>query len=197
MKRSLIIGLLLLAGSWAHASVIYSQTFSGGTVTGGNPVGTVFTGNFTADPNSDQVLAISVSLNVSGGYSGGFYFSLVGPDGVTTVILLDQPGTVTDGLNITLANGGSAINSGSDLSSGTYSAYGALSGLNGQSADGTWTLYFSDTTSGESPTLGPWTLDITVVPEPVEVALGVFGVLFAAIVVVRRRTGKLAGNHAL
>jgi hypothetical protein len=182
MKRIFIAGMLLLGG-WAHAA-LYNQTFSGGTVTGGNPAGMPFTGNFNMDPNSDTVFGITVDLNVSGGYSGGFYVSLTGPDGSTTVILLNQPGTDTEGLNIRLQDGATAINSGSDLSLGTsspYAAFGTLSGFSGQSVNGAWTLYFADTTSGESPTLTSWTLNIDAVPEPITYALAVFGLMFVGI----------------
>jgi hypothetical protein len=198
MKKILTIGLvagLTFVGGLAHASVEYFQTFGGGSVMAGNPVPTVFTGTFNMDPNSlDPVLAITVGLSISGGYSGSFNMSLIGPDGNTTTILLDNPGTATSGLNVTLQDGAIAIASSSDLSSGTYAAYGSLSGLNGQLADGTWTLIFADTASGVDPTLNSWTLNIEV-PEPVNVALGVFGSLFAVVIVARRRAKKLAAKR--
>jgi subtilisin-like proprotein convertase family protein len=190
VKRTFIIGLLLLACSWAHAG-LYSETFNSGasvgTVAQGNPVGSAFTGSFNADPNSSApVLGITVSLNVSGGYSGGFYMYLVGPDGLTTVTLLNTPGTSTSGLDITLQDGSPAITSGSNLSSGTYAAYGTLGNLDGQTADGTWTIYFADLSSGGgSPTLDSWSLGITAVPEPVNGALVIFGICVAGVGAVR------------
>ena len=182
MKRTLVIGLLLLAGSWAHATL--SEDFSGGTVNQADPVGVAFTGTFNMANPGDTVAGITVTLNVSGGYSGGFYISLTGPDGSTTVTLLNTPGTTTLGANTLLTfsdTGGTAIpGPGSPLPTGTYTPYQALSGLNNQPANGNWTLYFADLSSGGgSPTLNGWTLDVDVVPEPVNVALGMFAGLAA------------------
>jgi len=45
----------------------------------------------------------------------------------------------------------------------------------------TWTLFFADTVNGDQTTLNGWSLDITAVPEPANIALGVFvGILAAA-----------------
>jgi hypothetical protein len=59
----------------------------------------------------------------------------------------------------------------------TYTA--TFSGLNGDNPNATWGLALWDTTSsGIDNGLVGWTLDITAVPEPVNVALAIFGVLF-------------------
>ena len=77
------------------------------------------------------------------------------------------------------------MTSGSVLS-GTYQADGSLSGFNGGDPNGTWTLYFSDTIAGGgNATLNGWSLDITAVPEPVNVALGMFGVVLVGASVAR------------
>ena len=47
--------------------------------------------------------------------------------------------------------------------------------LNGHSANGTWTLFLADMTAGDQATLVSWSLDITVIPEPVTWALIIFG----------------------
>ena len=67
-----------------------------------------------------------------------------------------------------------------------------FSGLNGMNPNGTWTLFFADMSSGAQSTVVSWELDITAVPEPANVALGVFGGLFVAFSVwrARRRVGK-------
>jgi subtilisin-like proprotein convertase family protein len=174
MEKILIAGMLL-AGSWAQAG-IYTQSFSGGTVTGGNPTGTPFSGNFTMAAPGDLVTGITLTLNVSGGYSGGFYFSLTAPDGNSTVILMNQPNTDNMGMNLSFADGGTTMTSGSNLSSGTYAPLGTLPSLDGQSANGNWTLYFADTSSGETPTLTGWSLIVDPVPEPVNMALAAFGI---------------------
>jgi hypothetical protein len=46
------------------------------------------------------------------------------------------------------------------------------------SPNGTWTLFFADMSGGAESTVVSWGLDITAVPEPANVALGIFGGLF-------------------
>lgn len=53
------------------------------------------------------------------------------------------------------------------------------------SGNGTWTLFFADTSAGHQSELVSWGL--RVVPEPVNVALGLFGVVFAGAAAVRWR----------
>jgi subtilisin-like proprotein convertase family protein len=53
-----------------------------------------------------------------------------------------------------------------------------FSALNGTDPNGTWTLFFADMSSGAQSTVVSWGLDITAVPEPANVALGVFAGLF-------------------
>jgi hypothetical protein len=54
---------------------------------------------------------------------------------------------------------------------------GDYSGLN---PNGTWTLFFADLSGGAQSTVVSWGLDISAVPEPANVALGVFAGLFCA-----------------
>ena len=194
MKRILIIGMLLACG-WAQAG-LYIETFSPGTtVTAGSPVGTVFTGTVNDPAITGPVLSLTVDLNISGGYSGGFYISLTGPDGSTTVTLLNTPTTATPlgaSFVISLADAGTAINSSVNFASGgTYQPSTALSGLNGQSANGNWSLYFADLASGGgNPTLNGWTLNINAVPEPINYALPLFGLIFIGATVGRFYLGR-------
>lgn len=92
------------------------------------------------------------------------------------------------GLSVTLQHGGSggSINTASEapgqVLTGTYSAAGSLSGFNGSAVDGTWTLFFADEVSGGGQaTLTGWSLDLTAVPEPANVAMVIFGVGFAGV----------------
>jgi hypothetical protein len=62
---------------------------------------------------------------------------------------------------------------------------GVFSGMN---PNGDWMLVLADVSSGSGQaTVLSWGLDIQVVPEPVHVALGVFGGLFAAVQLATRR----------
>jgi len=74
--------------------------------------------------------------------------------------------------------------SGAEFDAATRDA--TLNGFNGLNPNGDWTLFFADTSPGGISTLNSFSVDITAVPEPVNVALGVFGVVLAGFGVVRR-----------
>ena len=79
-------------------------------------------------------------------------------------------------------------------SSPTYSYTpdgGALSLFDTKNANGTWTLYLADLSSGSQSTVDSWSVDITAVPEPAHVALGIFGGVLALGGLVR--SGRLRG----
>jgi subtilisin-like proprotein convertase family protein len=183
------------------------ETFSSGRSVGpipdGNPVGVKFVGNVGDIPSGFTVSGLTVGLNISGGYNGDLYAYLVAPDG-TLVVLLNQPGVSGSnpfgasgaGMNITLQDATTVngsiqnVTSGSVLS-GSYNAAGTLVSFNGSVADGTWTLYFADLSSGGgTSTLDSWPLDITAVPEPVNVALGIFAGLLGGLGLVRHHATK-------
>jgi len=182
--------MLLLAATNAPAG-LYTETFSSGdsvgTIPDGNPVGVTFGGSVSDVASSWTVIGLTVSLNVSGGYNGDLYGYLVAPNG-TLVTLMNQPGVTVNtpfgnlgsGMNLTLADSGAAMMANSDLSSGTYSAVGSLSRFNGSAANGTWMLFFADVASGGGTSvLDSWSLNITAVPEPENMALSVFGLMLA------------------
>jgi hypothetical protein len=182
--KTILTTLFLLAATWAQAVLTVSQTFSPGvTIPAGNPVGVVEAGTFTAAGAGNQVLGITVGLNISGGYNGSLYAYLVAPNG-TLVTLMNQPGVGVDGfgavsssMNITLSDtGGTSIQDvtggyGTTLT-GTYQADQTLGTFGNSSANGTWEIYFANLRSGGGdPVLNSFTLNIEVVPEPVTQAL--------------------------
>lgn len=72
-----------------------------------------------------------------------------------------------------------------------------LSSFNNLDANGTWTLFFADLSGGDQSTLLSWSLEITAVPEPANVALGIFGGMFAMVACVRNeRLRKFLGLAA-
>jgi hypothetical protein len=113
--------------------------------------------------------------------------------------------------NIHTLTGGSAVSGtykpdGNNISPlGSASSFSAGGGsqtldasFGNMSPNGTWTLYFADVvTGGGNETLNGWSLNITAVPEPVNVALIVFGVCVAGGGIVRyifaRRRSVTAG----
>ncbi len=173
---------------------VYDETYTVNTaIPNGNPVGVTFTENVTSGdlPAGSVISGLSVALNIGGGYNGGLVAYLVAPNG-TLVSLLDQPGVSGSnpfgyagaGLNVTLADGNPGIQSTSETAgavfSGTYGAAGTLASVDGSAADGNWTLFFANLTSGgANGELTSFTLDLTAVPEPVGMGLGIFGGLVA------------------
>jgi len=191
MKYQLIVGMLLATGLCARGSVSYSTPGNSvnTTIPNGNPVGVAFNVDVTSGdiPAGYVISDLTVGLNISGGYNGGLVAYLVAPNG-KLVQLLNQPGVSGSnpfgyggsGLNVTLADGNPSIQSTSEspgiLFSGTYGAAGSLSSLNGTVADGDWTLFFANLSSGgASGELTSFTLNLTAVPEPVGVGLWIFG----------------------
>jgi subtilisin-like proprotein convertase family protein len=210
-----ILALGLLAASWLRADGLFSQTFTGGAIPD-NPVGAVFGGDFTAADSNDQIVGVTVDLNITGGIASGFYVYLIAPDNSMTV-LLSQPGVtmensfgnLSSGLDIRLADGGTTITASSDLNIGTGSPYQAAETLSnfgtldnpGGSADGNWDLYLAELTNdGETPTLNSWSLNVTVqssaVPEPCSVALlGLSGITLITWRKYLRQTLKIKKRH--
>jgi subtilisin-like proprotein convertase family protein len=189
MKTRILLGttVVLLGAACAHGTLIETFVNIGTVIPEANPVGVAFSGT-VSDAGGSTVGGLTVTLNMSGGYNGDLYSYLVAPNGTMTV-LLNQPGVTGSnpfgysgsGLNVTLSDaGGSGIQTTTEPAgvpfTGTYQAAGSLANLYGSSADGTWTLFFADLSSGAGPSeLNSWSLGIAVVPEPVGRALSVYG----------------------
>jgi len=185
------VGAFLAGGLPAGATLSnFSGSVSGGYTGGGSglnqvipdntPAGVAYQINFN-DSLAWSITAISVTMNISGGYNGDLYAYL--SHGNTLVQLLNpNPAMSGSGFNnVTLGETGSSIpTGGSGPLTGSYVAYGNLSAFNNTDPNGAWTLFFADMSPGDTSTLNSFSLDITAVPEPVNVALGVFG-MFAVL----------------
>ena len=206
LTHCLATGILLLTTLGASAAL---QLFTDGrTIAPDSPIGLVSYGNYTDANVGDHVMGTTVGLNLSGGYNGNLYAYLVAPNG-TMVVLLNEPGVSVNafgasgaGLNITLTSAftsqGNIQNvTSSDVLTGAYNAAGNLADFGigtapGGLINGTWTLYFSDQTSGGgTTTLNSWSLDFSPVPEPVNVTLRVFGALLLAMTTARCWASKI------
>jgi hypothetical protein len=207
------VGAVMLALS-AQAGISYSA--SSGTIPDGSPVG--WSATATLSDYLPSVSAVTVNLNLSGGYNGDLYAYL--SYGGALVPLLNRVGVTdgnafgygTAGMNVTLAGDPGGYTDihwvPSPTSGGTYapdgrqidpqsapSAFDAngtigFSAYNGMNPNGTWTLFIADLSGGAQSQLLGWSLDVTAeVPEPVNVALGVFGGI--ALIV------TLARNHRI
>jgi len=201
MKTQTIIGLLtMLLGAGVARGALYTETFSGVStaIPDGNPVGVSISETVSDIPGGSTVGGLTVDLSVSGGYNGNLYAYLVAPNG-TLVMLLNQPGaTISNpfgyggsGLNVTLSDTAAGSiqttpETPGSVFSGTFQAAGTLGAVSGSAADGTWTLFFADEVAGGGQaTSNSWSLGITAVPEPANLALIIFAVGFIGIGVVR------------
>jgi subtilisin-like proprotein convertase family protein len=190
MKTRINLGMMLVLGALSARATMYTETFDSGSSVGSipedNPVGITFSGTVSDVPAGVDVGSLTVMLNVSGGYNGNLFAYLLAPNG-TAVTLLNQPGTTPEnpfgaagsGFNVTLSDGSPSIQTASEtpgrILAGTFGAAGTLGNMGGSAADGKWELFFADEVSGGgTSTLTSWSLDIEAVPEPVNVALGIF-----------------------
>jgi subtilisin-like proprotein convertase family protein len=206
MKLKLLILVALLNTFGLQAALF---TLSSGTlntaVPDGNVNGLQSTLTFN-DAYFDNVTDVNVRLNISGGYNGDLYVYLTHGSGIS--ILLNRTGRTgansfgygDAGFNITLddaaatdihaygGNGGNQLtgtwqpdarNSDPALVLQIAPRNAFLNAFNGLDANGGWTLFIADVSGGDVSTLVSWELDITAVPEPTTVALGVFGGMLA------------------
>jgi len=165
------------------------------TVPDGNAAGitsTIHVGSLGNILNS-----VSLTLDISGGNDGDLYAYL--SYGGTSVVLLDRPGLGVGGTpgvgyttagynNVTLSDGGYAnINlTAIPTTGGTYNPSAgsvAFTSYNGVNPNGNWVLFISDLNGGDNgnvSVLNSWSLTFNAVPEPVNVAMGVFAALMLA-----------------
>ena len=194
MKKILVatMGALLLVGLSARAGIIIPD---------GNPIG--INVPISVSTAASFVSGVSLTIDISGGNNGDLY-GYLSYDG-QIVTLLNRPGVTGSnplgftgsGFDVTLSdNGGFNINTAPETpgvpfgGGGNYSAAdgsGAFAtAFNGLDPNGTWTLFLADESSGGgTSTLVSWDLEVSAVPEPTNVALGIFGVCAVA--------GKAAG----
>lgn len=185
--------MMLSQPAWA-ALYNFTTTDSGITYTGGGSslnqvipdntyAGVGYTINF--GDSGVSVGSLSITLNTSGGYNGDLY-AYVSHGGMLVQLLNPNPAVSGSGMNITLNATGSAIpTGGSGTLTGDYISYGNLAAFNGMSAAGDWTVFFADLSAGDKATLDSFSLAITAVPEPVNVALVMFGVGFVGFGIIR------------
>lgn len=190
-----LTGSLILTGSrLAEATLTdFSNGGSGTSYQGGGsslsqvipdntPAGVGYSINFA--PVGMTISDISVTLNLSGGFNNDIYAYLA--HGSQIAVLLNQitgsPGTA--GFNVTLTTGtGSDIqtytggSAGQPLAGIYLAAGGSLATFNNFDPNGAWTIFFADRSPGDTSTLNSFSVSITAVPEPVNLALSVLAVL--------------------
>jgi hypothetical protein len=206
---------LAISSQAAVQTFTWSTGFAnGGVIPDGDINGWQDTRTVSGFLGGDLITDVNVQLNISGGYNGDLYGYLVhssgfavllnrvgrtsgntygyGDAGFTGVWLSDQ-GSVD--IHNYGGNHGAAVGPGTwqpdaratdpatVLDTDARTAY--LSGFNNLGPNGQWTLYFADLSPVYQSQITGWSLEITAVPEPVTMALGIFGVLFGAVQGVR------------
>ena len=157
---------------------------------------------------------VRVTLDISGGFNGDLY-GYLRLNGSPLVVLVNRVGLTSgnpdgyhnSGMLVTLSSSApqdihfyqdfTPAYNGSGQVTGAWQAdgranpldtsRGSLSYFNGLDPNGTWTLFFADRSVGGQSKLDGWSLEVTTVPEPVNVALGVFAGVFLVVIAVRSR----------
>ena len=212
MKHQTLATILVLGMGLAAHGALYTETFSsgfanGGTIPDGGSLSDTRTVSDVTIPNP-TIVAVTVTLNISGGWNGDLYAYLSYDGHLLT--LLNRVGTGTGseptftfgygdaGFNaVTLADsgsvnihnyGGGGVPTGTFLpDSGGTTFASTFGGLN---PNGDWTLFFEDQSGGNQSTLTGWSLGLDVVPEPITCALAVFWLTFAGVGVGRFYLGR-------
>ena len=199
---NIFVMMLLLASSAPGWSAVTSFTGSGGNFSAsGTPnaaipdsptPGLAYALDFN-DSYYNQITAISVTLTINGGWNGDLYVYLSHASGFS--VLLNRVGANNageDGFgtagfnNITLTTSGTDIHTVQNpTANSTYASDGrfdytvntrnnTLGVFLGGNPNGAWTLYFGDESPGNVSTLAAWEVELTAVPEPTTIALGIF-----------------------
>lgn len=209
--RIVLAGLALALTGMARAGLYYNGT--GGIVPDGSLSGTTWQ---IESSDVGTLSSVSVLFNVKGGFNGDLYGYLTYNDGSSskTEILLNHigggmsgsglgTGANTANYNDLLASGirladGAAVNmhdvtpGSGHVPVGSYAPDSAVAlsiTFGSMSGSGIWTLFLADTATGGQSTVVSWGLDlgITAVPEPVNVALGIFAGVFLVVIVAGSR----------
>jgi subtilisin-like proprotein convertase family protein len=168
--------------------------------------------SFRFEETGQQISSIIVTLSISGGYNGDLYASL--SHGSAYAVLLNRVGGSAgnpygsggSGFEITLSMGllndihNASGTPGQPIAGSYFSADGrvnytdtgrdtahTLDAFNLVDPQGTWTLFFADLSPGSVSTLNGWSVEITTVPEPVNLALGFLGGIFGLVRLGRNR----------
>ena len=155
---------------------------------------------------ADVIKDVTVTLDITGGYNGDLYAYVTYDGQLLTLLNRVGQGTGSNptftfgysdaGMNVTLAD---ALNGGVNGNIHNYQSVGGgyatlisndggftpdstggatfastYGGLNG---NGTWAIFLADLSAGNQSTLVSWNLDITTVPEPPSIALGLAGLM--------------------
>jgi hypothetical protein len=137
------------------------------------------------------VIGVSVAFTINGGWDSDYTLVLkhVSDDGMASqsATLFSALPYANSGFNNVTVQTGSGSLFGASSTYTTTPISGTLSGVDfstfqNVAPTGDWILYVTDNSPSFNGTLTGWTLSMDVVPEPVNVALGIFGGLLATVV---------------
>jgi len=134
---------------------------------------------------------VGVGTGNSFGYANTGFDVTLGSSGANNIHFYQNYSPIYNGngqLTGTWQPDGRTVNPGLASSSpGSFNAPGTVTfgALNGLNPNGTWTLFIADLSAGGQSQLVSWSLDITAVPEPVNVALGIFAGAFLIVTLAR------------
>jgi subtilisin-like proprotein convertase family protein len=162
---------------------LYSISQSGlnATIPDNSYSGVAYSINFAA--TGLNISDISVQFNLTSTYDGSIYAYLSHGSQIALLVNQITGAPNSAGFNVTLTTAtGSDIHTATGTAgqplSGTYLADSTGNGLTTfQNTDpnGNWTLFFADLGPGDAPTLNSFNVSITAVPEPITLALPIFG----------------------
>ena len=174
---SLVSGFCITANAGLYT---FSVTDSGRIPQGG----TVFATEGVVSGDASSITSVELTLKFNSAASLGTVPSIFGSLNL---------GTAANSYSVNLAPMASTMAGGNAIYDVTFNGTPGTpgAGFNGQNPNDTWGLVLWDNShSGFENGLIGWSLDINPVPEPVNVALGVFGVVVVGTGVVRRYVKK-------
>ena len=170
----------------ARGNLYLSGTLSGTAIPDDNATGTADTLTYTPSPVIDPggngivyITGLTLSFSLQGGASDDLsgYLRL---GNLTTSPAYDISGLIHS----------QTLGASPTSFSINFSDTGLMNTFNGLNPNNTWTLFFADSSNGDSTTVNNWSLAITAVPEPINVALGILGVVAGTVGLVRSKWAK-------
>ena len=179
MKKSLyLIGLALSLALPAGASLYSFGTLDNqpalGPIPDNNTIG--LTENYTVSGEGSSLSGLTLTFALQGGASSD----------VSGYLRLGNTGS-SPAYNLTSLIQGTPEAPGGTTYTIDFTSTSFASTFNSLDPNNTWTLFFADTVAGDTTTLNGWSLNVTAVPEPVNLALAVFGGVLAVLALVRRQ----------
>lgn len=157
-------------GTFSAAYKFTTGTVSCGTVSSTNiPLaisssGTPIINSTLNIPSGGNISDVNITMNVTHTYVSDLTATLISPSGTQVVLFANVCGSA-DNINVTFDDSGSALACAGTAPTltGTRIPSQALSGFNGQSSTGTWTLRIADGYDLDGGSLNSWSLNICTV----------------------------------